>query len=423
MPRERKATVARRGRSLRERGESSADASQPSTSNTVQNATFDSNNSSSGVSSDARSLNRIERLDTRSTAATSESDEVSTLSKRVSPGFKLASAIIPEYHGENMPVRIFIEHCRAAAETVESREIKYLILLIRTKVMKCARKYVWGKLFQTLEAILVQLKRSATSNDSSQLFQDLTHVRRKPEEKLADYGSRVFAILTEIEECLQREYPGEVGKSMITEIKQTAVKPFVRGLDKSTLTFLAGKELKDLDHAIDLAAIADVEGKFWEAIHGSSNNSRSFRSYTCNQPKLLSGGQVARLKSDPVTSGPSRGNSRGDKQCYYCKGYGHIKRSCPKLRNDKPNSNGDGKMHCNYCSRDNHREHACFLKRKHDEERNFVVSKTARKEQESIGLNENENRRAGAATVQAYPKRLESDTSSTFAKALAPDSQ
>ena len=40
------------------------------------------------------------------------------------------------------------------------------------------------------------------------------------------------------------------------------------GLDKSTLTFLAGQEPNDFDHAIDLAAIADVEGKFWEAIHG-----------------------------------------------------------------------------------------------------------------------------------------------------------
>ena len=63
--------------------------------------------------------------------------------RRLSPGYKLVSSIIPEYDGENIPLSQFIAQCRAAASVIEPHEIKYLILLILTKVVKDARRYVW----------------------------------------------------------------------------------------------------------------------------------------------------------------------------------------------------------------------------------------------------------------------------------------
>lgn len=413
MPRASKATVARRGRSSRGRERSlPAEISQSSTANVLANPipSNENNDSSSGVSS---RHDNTGNSDTRSVAGSAGGDGLSVLSKGTSSGFKLASTIIPEYDGENMPVSMFIEHCKAAAEAVEPHEIKYLILLIRTKVTKNARKHVWGKTFSTLDAILKQLERSTPTNDYSQLLQNLTNIKRNPNEKIADYGSRIFDILSEIEVSLQHEYPEEVGKSMIAGMKQTAVKHFIRGLDMQTLSFLSDKAPRDLDHAIDLATRADVEAKCWHGIHRAENTKHSYPpgSSSMEKIRIVGNKQVAYLKSDSEAPGLSRGKPLTGIQCFFCKEHGHIKRECPKL-NKMGTAKGRREMHCDYCKRDNHMEGSCYLKRKHEKEREVVISKQARKYTRNGGLNGKWNRSADATTVQTPQTRREPDTSS-----------
>ena len=162
--------------------------------------------------------------------------------------------------------------CRAAASVIEPHEIKYLILLIRTKVVKDARRYVWenGKNFDTLDALLEHIESSTQTNDSSMLLLQLPTITRKTGETIAKYGSRTFGLLSEIRMCLEREHPGEVGKSLAAGMQHTTAKHFVRGLDRDTLDFLSERHPANLDTAISLAIKADIEARSWKETHKSS---------------------------------------------------------------------------------------------------------------------------------------------------------
>ena len=208
--------------------------------------------------------------------------ELPVAERRLSPGYKLASSIIPEYDGENIPVSQFIAQCRAAASVIEPHEIKYLILLIRTKVVKDARRYVWenGKNFDTLDALLEHIDSSTQTNGSSMLLLPLTTITRKTGETIAKYGSRTFGLLSEIRMCSEREHAGEVGKSLAAGMQHTAAKHFVRGLDRDTDK-------------------ADIEARSWKETHKSSGQESTVPSkYSYREDHKIIREQVAYVTSD-----------------------------------------------------------------------------------------------------------------------------
>ena len=51
--------------------------------------------------------------------------------KRMGDVLKLARDIIPTFDGTNMSVDMFVEHCRAAATTVNNEDMHLLIMLIK----------------------------------------------------------------------------------------------------------------------------------------------------------------------------------------------------------------------------------------------------------------------------------------------------
>lgn len=425
MPRGRRsATLGRRGRSATRSAPEEEGALPTATSQPRVDPNLPILNVSSASSSAAGSnlTPQNQNIDIHSTAGSSVGDEPAVLGKGTSPGYKLALSIIPEYDGENMPVSMFIEHCRAAAEAIEAHEIKYLILYIRTKVTKDARKHVWGKTFDTLDSLLRQLERSAHSTDSTQLMLKLSSTTRNPGETIADYGSRTLDLVTEISKCLEQEYPGGVGKSMALGTKQAAIKHFLRGLDEQTLSRMIGREPKDLDEAIDFARKADVEAECWRSLHGGKTNRTltSSEHFLSDKVRSVGKGRVAHLQSNKETPRGSRGKSLSSTQCFNCKEYGHVKRDCPDLHKGKGKRSGSA-LFCNYCTFDGHVEEECFLKRKHDKEREERI---ARKGQGKQGhLNSKGSRRSDAATVQVYQKRSGTDTSSTSATTTEPKSQ
>ena len=105
---------------------------------------------------------------------------------------KLARDIIPTFDGTNMSVNMFIEHCRAAAKSVDEADMYLLIMFIKNKVTGQARKHIKDKVGPSLEEILKSLQRAFGSRaDASQLAQELALITRKQKESVADYGIRV----------------------------------------------------------------------------------------------------------------------------------------------------------------------------------------------------------------------------------------
>ena len=409
------ATVEQPGNSaMQTEGESLAGTSRSNENNTLQIAEVNRTNMRD-VSVISHSSDGHSNLGNYSTTGLSTSLEPSVTFKGLSPGYKLASSIIPEYDGENIPVSQFLAQCRAAASVIEPREMKYLILLIRTKIVKDARRHVRenGKDFKTLDELLNQVENCMQLNDSSLLLQQLTTITSKPGETIPKYGSRTFALLTELPICLEREHPGEMGKTIAAGMTQTVAKHFTRGLDKDTLDFLSEKYPTDLNTAINLSIKADIECRSWRETHNSvesekmapSENPR-FNNYGKTQYK-----QVASIKSGVSVPGPSREGSLTTVQCFGCKEFGHVRRNCPNSRDNDGSRERSGGMSCDYCHYENHGVEQCYLKRKHDKERAERLAHKQRTKARGDHLNSKGGRPGNAPTRHSHKHHSHSQAS------------
>ena len=74
---------------------------------------------------------------------------------------------------------------------------------------------------------------------------------------------------------LEREHPGKVGKCIATVIQHIAAKYFIRRLDRNILDLLSGKHTENLDTAINLAIIANIEARNWEETHNPAGTEPS----------------------------------------------------------------------------------------------------------------------------------------------------
>ena len=179
--------------------------------------------------------------------------------KRMGEGFRFAKELIPDFDGTNMSVIMFIEQCKAAAALLETHEMPYLIILVRNKITGPARKYIQDRVGASLDDILRILQGIyMPREDTSQLTQELANIHRNPEETISDYGNRVSVLLNKIISRVMDKNPGEKGKERCEEYTENAIKNFVRGLDRDTLTFMKDKSPPTLDVAIELAAEADL---------------------------------------------------------------------------------------------------------------------------------------------------------------------
>ena len=157
---------------------------------------------------------------------------------------------------------MFIDHCRAAAKSVDEEDMYLLIIFIKNKVTGQAWKHIQDKVGASLEEILKSLQRAFGSRaDASQLAEELALIARKQEESVAEYayGIRVSKILNRIIIKVMDKNPGARVLERCQEYKENAIKSFMRVLDRETLYFVKEKSPTTLDEAIELAAEADLE--------------------------------------------------------------------------------------------------------------------------------------------------------------------
>ena len=157
--------------------------------------------------------------------------------KRVGNVLKLAREIIPTFDGTKMSVNMFIEHCRAAAKSVDETDIYLLKMFIKNKVTGQARKHIQDKVGASLKETLKSLQRAFGSRaDASQLAQELALITRKQEESVAYYGIRVSDILNRIIIKVMDTNPGAKSLERCQEYKENAIKSFM----PSEITLTAG---------------------------------------------------------------------------------------------------------------------------------------------------------------------------------------
>lgn len=291
----------------------------------------------------------------------------SAIRRKTSDVLKLARDIIPNFDGTNMSVNMFIEHCRAAAASVEEQDMNLLIMLIKNKITGQARKHIQNKIGANLEEILKSLQRAFSPRaDISQLAQELAVIKRKQDENVADYGIRVSDILNKIIIKVMDKNPGTTGLERCQEYKENTIKNFMRGLDRETLYFIKDRFPSTLDDAIELAAEADAENITWNSVHGIKDEKPNTSNFNFDSRK-----RVAAISG--IESEGTKTKSLSSIQCFGCNDFGHYKRNCPNRGNSqkrRSNNNQDqDKTVCSYCELDNHTIADCRLKRKHDMER------------------------------------------------------
>ena len=278
---------------------------------------------------------------------------------------KLARDIIPSFDGTNMAVNMFVEHCRAAATSVDDTDMHLLLMMIKNKVTGQARLHIQDKVGATFEEILKSLQRAfADRADTSQLAQELAVIKRNTSESIADYGIRVSRILNKIIIRVMDKNPGTHGLERCQEYKENAIKSFMRGLDRETLYFVKERSPTTLDDAIELAAEAGSENMTWNSVHGvpSADNKNDAKNGTSRK-------RCATIQGTDGSPQVKKGKSLSTIKCFHCNEFGHYKRTCPNLKKDKVNSKRDSYKVCSYCELENHVVDQCRLKQRHDRER------------------------------------------------------
>ena len=103
---------------------------------------------------------------------------------------------------------MFVEHCRAAASMVEAQEIPYLTMLIKNKITGEARFHFQDRTGILLEDILKTLEQIySPQEDTRQLLQILTNIKREPTETIPEYGARVNQTLNKLTNQIMETTP------------------------------------------------------------------------------------------------------------------------------------------------------------------------------------------------------------------------
>ena len=327
----------------------------------------------------------------------SDTPELSSITsnpiRKIGEGLKFAKDLIPEFNGTNMSVSMFTEQCKAAAALLEPNEMIYLAILVRNRVTGPARRYIQDRVGITLDEILRILQSIyIPREDTSQLTQELANIQRNIGETISDYGTRVSVLLNKIISKVMERNPGEKGRERCEEYIENAIKNFVRGLDRDTLIFMKDKSPPTLDFAIELAAEADLENKSWNRVHENE------ASTSVQRPNSLFN-SVNRKRVAHISIDEEGSRSRGQSpliQCFKCKKSGHFKRNCPQLERGKPLS-----KFCKYCEVKGHEIRECFLKEKHDKEREAKRARYLTK----ADLNSKKGHHAGATMTSNKTQR------------------
>ena len=307
---------------------------------------------------------------------------------------KIARDIIPSFDGKNMSVKMFVEHCRAAASMVGPLEMPYLTMLIRTRIAGDARVHIQDRINMKLEEILKTLEQIySPQEDSSQLLQELTNVKRNTNETIPEYGARVNQLLNKLLTQIIENTPIEKAIGICEGYRIMVIGNFLRGLDKDIYSQLREKEINNLESAIALANQADLQWKSWNRVHNISGQQTRFPEIgESSERNFNSRKRVAYVHKEQEYDKRDHNSRESNVQCYGCKEYGHYKRSCPLGNTNEKDRETSG---CSYCFMSNHISKNCRVKERHNKERQTLKRKNEQ------NLNSKRGRRnEGSATLK-----------------------
>lgn len=308
---------------------------------------------------------------------------------------KIVENIVPTFDGDNLSVKMFIDHCKAAVMMVHPQDLPCLTMLIRTKIVGEARKHIQDRIGMRLEDILKTLEQIySTHEDVGELCQKLGNIKRNTGESVPEYGGRVHQILNKIISITLESMPNEKGVGRCEAYKDTAIGNFIRGLDRDIFMQLNGKLISDLDEAISLATKLDATLQSWKRANGEDENNENLIKRENNDNVKSKQTPVKRVAHVKVENDDSK---RKKVQCDHCKKLGHVKNECRKLGksgNSERTENNEN-ITCYYCSRKGHKSNQCFLKKKHTQERNHISNANKIKNEQK---NENGNEQEGETT-------------------------
>ena len=127
-----------------------------------------------------------------------------------------------------MPVSRFVNDCIYARNSIAAEERHYLFLIIRTRIRGVAFDSLQNRDINNLEDLISHIKVIFTEHRNiSQLNTSLATVAQRDSEKVLDYGTRVFKILTSIFVLIEEKNLKESARIMIRSVRKTALENFI----------------------------------------------------------------------------------------------------------------------------------------------------------------------------------------------------
>lgn len=186
--------------------------------------------------------------------------------------FRDVYGVIPTFDGKNIQVDQFIRACKKASKVLSANDQARFLDMLQFKLTGSAADLVETKTYADLETLLKDLKNAFDKPvELSDLELELKAIVQNYNESVTDFATRTRKISKKITDRLTEVYNTEDQQqyltNRITEVRNSVIRAFTRGLFDKISNQLMHKEINTFDNAVIEATNIENELERRQTVH------------------------------------------------------------------------------------------------------------------------------------------------------------